>query len=194
MKKGTMIGIGAGIIIITVIIAGNNITQNQTTESIGVDTTVEKATESPEITATSSQLLQETESGTSQHSSQDCSGTAGCIIGTVTKIIDGDTIHVDDQSVRFALASAPNLEGYGGVDSKNFIQTICPVGSEVLVDEDDGHVLDDHARMVGMIACNDMILNEELLDASLGHLELRFCSSSEFANESWAIKHGCITD
>jgi len=194
MKKGTMIGIGAGIIVIAVIIAGNNMIQNQTTESIGMDTAVEKATGSPEITATSSQLLQETESDTSQHSSQECSGTARCTIGTVTKIIDGDTIHVDEQSVRFALASAPNLEGYGGVDSKNFIQTICPVGSEVLVDEDDGHVLDDHARMIGIVSCNDMILNEELLDSGLGHLELRFCSSSEFANESWAIKHGCITD
>ena len=174
MKKGAMIGIGAGIIIIAVIIAGNNMTQNQTTEPIGADTAVEKATDSPEMTATSSQLLQETESDTSQHSSEDCSGTAGCFRGTVTKIIDGDTIHVDDQSVRFALASAPNLEGYGGVDSRNFIQTICPVGSEVLVDEDDGHILDDHARMVGMITCNDMILNEELLDASLGHFESRF--------------------
>jgi len=194
MKKGAMIGIAAVIIVIAVTIAGNNMTQNQTTEAIEVGTAMEKATGSPEIAATSSQLLQETESDTFQPSLQDCSGTAGCIIGTVTKIIDGDTIHVDDQSVRFALTSAPNLEGYGGVDSKNFIQTICPVGSEVLVDEDDGHVLDDHARMVGMIACNDMILNEELLDASLGHLELRFCSSSEFANESWAIKHGCIID
>jgi len=194
MKKGPMIGIGAGIIVIAVIIAGNNMTQNETTESIEVDMEVEKVTGSPEIAANSSQLFQDTESETSHHSSEDCSGTAGCFRGTVTKIIDGDTIHVDDQSVRFALASAPNLEGYGGVDSRNFIQTICPVGSEVLVDEDDGHVLDDHARLVGMIACNDMILNEELLDASLGHLELRFCSSSEFANESWAIKHGCITD
>jgi micrococcal nuclease len=194
MKKGAMIGIGAGIIIIAVIVAGNNMTQNQTTESIGVDTAVEKATGSPEIAANPSQLLQQAESDTSQHSSEDCSGTAGCFRGTVTKIIDGDTIHVDDQSVRFALASAPNLEGYGGVDSRNFVQTICPVGSKVLVDEDDGHVLDDHARMVGMITCNDMILNEELLDASLGHLELRFCSSSEFANESWAVKHGCITN
>ena len=194
MKKGAMIGIGAGIIIIAVIIAGNNMTQNQTTESIGVETTVEKATDSLEIAANSSQFLQETESDTSQQSSKDCSGTAGCFRGTVTKIIDGDTIHVDDQSVRFALASAPNLEGYGGVDSRNFIQTICPVGSEVLVDEDDGHVLDDHARLVGMITCNGMILNEELLDASLGHFESRFCSSSEFANESWAIKHGCIAD
>ena len=189
-----MIGISAGIIVIAVIIAGNNMTQNQATESIGGDTAVEKATGSSETSANPSQLLQETESDTSQHSSEDCSGTAGCFRGTVTKIIDGDTIHVDDQSVRFALVSAPNLEGYGGIDSRNFIQTICPVGSEVLVDEDDGHILDDHARMVGIVTCNDMILNEELLDANLGHLESRFCSSSEFANESWAIKHGCIAD
>jgi micrococcal nuclease len=194
MKKGAMIGISAGIIVIAVIIAGNNMTQNQATESIGGDTAVEKATGSSETAANPSQLLQETESDTSQHSSEDCSGTAGCFRGTVTKIIDGDTIHVDDQSVRFALVSAPNLEGYGGIDSRNFIQTICPVGSEVLVDEDDGHILDDHARMVGIVTCNDMILNEELLDANLGHLESRFCSSSEFANESWAIKHGCIAD
>jgi len=194
MKKGAMIGISAGIIVIAVIIAGNNMTQNQATESIGGDTAVEKATGSSETSANPSQLLQETESDTSQHSSEDCSGTAGCFRGTVTKIIDGDTIHVDDQSVRFALVSAPNLEGYGGIDSRNFIQTICPVGSEVLVDEDDGHILDDHARMVGIVTCNDMILNEELLDANLGHLESRFCSSSEFANESWAIKHGCIAD
>jgi len=189
-----MIGIGAAVIVIAVIIAGNNMTQNQTTESTGEDTAAGKATGSSETAADSSQLLQETESDTSRHSSEDCSGTAGCFRGTVTKIIDGDTIHVDDKSVRLALASAPNLEGYGGVDSRNFIQTICPVGSEVLVDEDDGHILGDHARLVGMITCNGMILNEELLDASLGHFESRFCSSSEFANESWAIKHGCIAD
>jgi len=39
-----------------------------------------------------------------------------------------------------------------------------------------------------------VILNEELLDANLGYLEVRFCSSSEFANEPWAIKHGCMTN
>ncbi len=31
----------------------------------------------------------------SQESSQDCSGSARCITGFVTKIVDGDTIHVD---------------------------------------------------------------------------------------------------
>ena len=48
-----------------------------------------------------------------------------------------------------------------------------------------------YGRVIGMVTCNGVNLNEELLDANLGYLELRFCSSSEFANESWAIKHGC---
>ncbi len=115
-------------------------------------------------------------------SSQECSGTAKCITGTVTKIIDGDTIHVDGQSIRFALASSPELSGYGGVESREFIQTICPVGSEVLVDEDDAQILGSYGRLVGVVYCNGMNLNEELLDANLGYMPDRFCDSSEFRN------------
>ena len=124
-------------------------------------------------------------------SSQECSGTARCITGTVTKIIDGDTIHVNGESVRFALSSAPELSGYGGVESRDFIQTICPVGSEVLVDEDDSQTEGSFSRIIGVITCNGVNLNSELLDANLGYLADQFCDSSEFASESWAIKHGC---
>lgn len=123
--------------------------------------------------------------------SENCLGSAKCMSGTVTKIIDGDTIHVDDQSVRFALASAPELKGFGGKDSRDFIQTICPVGSKVIVDEDDGQTPESHSRVIGVIYCNDMVLNKELLDADLGYLDSRFCSNSEFAMTSWAQKHGC---
>ena len=122
---------------------------------------------------------------------QDCLGTARCIEGNVTKIIDGDTIHVDGNSIRFALSSAPELSGYGGIESRNFIDTICPVGSAVLVDEDDGQTGESYGRIIGVIYCNGVNLNSELLDAGLGYLEERFCDSSEFAKESWAIKHGC---
>jgi len=124
-------------------------------------------------------------------SSQDCSGNARCITGTVTKIVDGDTIHVNEQSIRFALASAPELSGYGGVESRNFIQIICPVGSEVIVDEDDSQTGESYGRIIGVVYCNGMNLNAELLDADLGYLENQFCDSSEFADESWAQKHGC---
>lgn len=124
--------------------------------------------------------------------SENCLGDARCISGTVTKIIDGNTIHVDDQSVRFALSPVPDVNGFGGKDSRDFIQTICPVGSDVIVDEDDGQTPKGYSKVIGVIYCNDMVLNkEELLDADLGYLESRFCTISEFAMTSWALKHGC---
>ena len=131
------------------------------------------------------------ESTTQSYSFDDCTGTARCITGTVTKIIDGDTIHVNDESVRFALASAPELSGFGGEESRDFIDTICPVGSDVLVNEDDGQSAGSYGRIIGVVYCNGVNLNSELLDVGLGYMEERFCDSSEFAKESWAIKHGC---
>ncbi len=125
-------------------------------------------------------------------SAQECSGTARCITGTVTKIIDGDTIKVDGQSIIFALASAPELGNYGsGVEATEFIQKICPVGSDALVDEDDGQTRGSYGRIISVVYCNGMNLNSELLDAGLGNMEFRICDISEFGNTDWAIKHGC---
>ncbi len=179
MKKDLVIGIGVGIpvIIIMILIGG------------GGHSPLDFEREMEKIIIEEPKQVEQTE--LTQSSSQDCSGTARCITGTVTKIVDGDTIHVDGESIRFALASAPELSGYGGVESRNFIQTICPVGSDVTVDEDDGQTGESYGRMIGVIYCNDMNLNQELLDADLGYLEYRFCDSSEFASESWAQKHGC---
>jgi len=121
-----------------------------------------------------------------------CSGNARCITGVVTKVIDGDTIKVDGQSIRFALASAPELGGYGaGVKETEFIQKICPVGSSVLVDEDDKQTQGSYGRIIGVVYCNGMNLNSELLDADLGYMDFKFCDISEFGNSDWAIKHGC---
>lgn len=141
----------------------------------------------PELTSTASPL----QLSAKPVPNLDCLGTAQCFIGTVTEIIDGDTIKVDGQSVRFALSSAPELKGYDGVDARNFIETICPVGSIAIVDEDDGQILGSYGRLVGVITCNDVNLNSELLDSNLGYVEFRFCDSSEFGGESWAVKHGC---
>ncbi len=176
MKKDLVIGIGVGIpvIIIMILIGGGGHTPldfERETEKVII--------EEPKQTEPTQSL------------SQDCSGTARCIIGTVTKIVDGDTIHVDGQSIRFALASAPELSGYGGVESRNFIQTICPVGSDAIVDEDDSQLVDSYGRIIGVIYCNGMNLNQELLDADMGYLADRFCDSSEFASDPWAQKHGC---
>jgi len=121
----------------------------------------------------------------------DCMGTAQCFTGIVSEVIDGDTLKVNGESIRFSLSSAPELKGFGGIESKNFIETICPVGSTVIVDEDDGQILGSYGRIIGLVYCNDVILNQELLDANLGYLEERFCDSSEFEVTTWAQKHGC---
>ncbi len=89
------------------------------------------------------------------------------------------------------MSSAPELGDTGGEESQEFISDICPVGSEVLVDEDDGQTEGSHGRIVAVIYCNRMNLNEELLDSHLGHISTEFCRNSEFAKEPWAQKHGC---
>jgi len=133
----------------------------------------------------------ETQEEPTNISSQECSGTARCITGTVTKVIDGDTIKVDGQSIRFALASAPELNEFQGPEARNFIDEICPVGSTATVDEDDAQTEGSYGRIVGVIYCNGMNLNEELVDSGLGYLTTGFCDRSEFSTQSWALKHGC---
>jgi len=122
---------------------------------------------------------------------QDCSGDARCFIGLVTRVIDGDTIEVDEQTIRFSLASAPEMNEFGGVESRDFVEEICPVGSTALIDEDDGQTEGSYGRIIGVIYCNDMNLNEELLDSGLGYLSSGFCNKSEFSSTLWAQKHGC---
>lgn len=119
-----------------------------------------------------------------------CLGNARCITGTVTKIVDGDTLHVDDEIIRFALVDAPKLK-YDGGQALSFIEQICPVGSIAIVDQDDMQLEDKYGRILGVIHCNDMNLNKELLDLGLGDLYSAFCDQSEFSTQYWAQKHGC---
>jgi len=122
---------------------------------------------------------------------QSCSGYAACFSGQVTEIVDGDTIKVDSDSIRFALVNTPEVGQYGYGQAKDFIAKICPPGSTVLVDEDDLQTQGSYGRMIAAVYCNGMNLNKAILDQGYGKIETSFCSKSEFANEGWA--YGCAT-
>ena len=109
----------------------------------------------------------------------------------ITEIIDGDTVKVNGESVRFALASAPELNEPNGIEARQFIANLCPPGTFVSVDEDDGQPGGSYGRMLAVIYCEGKNLNSELLDAGLGVISTEFCAVSEFANDPWAQKHGC---
>jgi len=120
-----------------------------------------------------------------------CGGNARCISGFITRVIDGDTIVVGDKSIRFALVNTPEWGDYDYAQAGNYIETICPVGSKVLIDEDDGQTQGSFGRIVGKIYCNKLNLNEEILEAGHAEILTKFCDVSEFAEESWAQKFGC---
>jgi len=120
-----------------------------------------------------------------------CKGIAECISGKITKVVDGDTIHVDGNSIRLALTATPELDENGGQEARSFTNQLCPIGSSVTVDEDDGQTQGSYGRMIGKVYCNDKSLNVALLENGFATIDSRFCSKSEFSSESWAIKFGC---
>jgi micrococcal nuclease len=120
-----------------------------------------------------------------------CSGSAGCIPGYVTQNIDGDTLKVYGKSIRLALVDAPESNEPGYTEANNFIANTCPVDSFAIVDEDDMQTGGTFGRIIGVVHCNGVNLNEAILDAGLADLAVSFCSSSEFEFSTWAQNHGC---
>jgi micrococcal nuclease len=127
---------------------------------------------------------------------QYCYGSADCFAGYVTKITDGDTIEVDGKSIRFALVNTPEYGQYGYEQARNYVDTICPVGSVVVVDEDDGQTQGSYGRIIARILCVGVptSLNEAVVVAGLAEISTSFCSRSEFAIEAWAQNYGCAPD
>lgn len=122
---------------------------------------------------------------------QNCSGTARCFLGMVTRVIDGDTIQVEGQLIRLALVSAPELDEPDGDKAKDYVGFVCPIGSSVIVDEDDMQTGGSYGRVIGVVYCNGNNLNESILEDEYGVLTRSFCGTSEFAGEAWAVRNGC---
>ncbi|MGH9923449.1 MAG: thermonuclease family protein [Nitrososphaerales archaeon] len=120
-----------------------------------------------------------------------CTGSARCFTGKVTRIVDGDTIDVNDIRIRLTLVNTPEIGQPLYREARQFTTSLCPVGSTVLVDQDDGQLEGSFDRMIGKVFCGDKVLNAELLDAGLAEIFQRFCSESEFSNEDWARRYGC---
>ena len=119
-----------------------------------------------------------------------CKGRAKCFTGKMERIIDGDTYVISKQDMRVALANTPEKGEKGYSEAISFIEKICPVGSKVVVDQDDKQLY-SYNRMMAVVYCNGRNLSEELLKNNLAVLEKDFCTKSEFGNETWAKNYGC---
>ena len=130
-------------------------------------------------------------------STNECQGQADCFRGTVTEIVDGDTLDINNVRVRLALVNTPERGQSGSSQAIDFVQSVCGVGTTALVDEDDGQKEGSFDRVIGIVYCgNDNInnkksLNELLLEGGYAVIYQDFCGVSEFSSAAWAQSRGC---
>jgi hypothetical protein len=130
-------------------------------------------------------------------STNECQGQADCFRGTVTEIVDGDTLDINNVRVRLALVNTPERGDNGYTEAIDFVESVCGVGIKALVDEDDGQKEGSFDRLIGLVYCRDdninnkKSLNELLLEGGYGDIYGDFCNISEFTSASWAQRYGC---
>ena len=106
--------------------------------------------------------------------------------GRVTYIVDGDTLDINDVRVRLALVDTPERGENGYQTAKNFLKGLC-LGEEAEVDIDDGQRGGDrYGREIGIVYCDGINANSELMDKELASIYTEYCEISEFASEEWA--------
>ncbi len=121
----------------------------------------------------------------------DCTGSAGCFTDKVTRIVDGDTIYTETLKIRLSLTDTPELGDPGFYQAAQFTEMLCPVGSTILVDQDDLQPVDEYGRVLAKVYCGNKSLNSELLYNAYADILTKYCSTSEFSGEAWAQENGC---
>lgn len=128
---------------------------------------------------------------TSTTNTNSCSGTGLCITDKVMKIVDGDTIYIKNYKIRLSLTNTPEKDELGFNEAKSFTAKLCPLRSNIAIDQDDKQPYDTYNRLVGKVTCSGKVLNSELLENGHANILTQYCKKSEFATESWAKKFGC---
>ena len=109
--------------------------------------------------------------------------------GPVTHVVDGDTLDINEVRIRLSLVNTPELEEAGFEPAKEFVESLC-LNKNGQVDIDDGQRQGSFGREIGVVYCDGINLNSELMKKGYALISTEFCEVSEFATEPWA-KSSC---
>lgn len=192
MKKPIIIAVIAGVALAALaagVIALESYNQAELVEQIKEQN--QAFLESSQKQAEEQKQVEQTQKTIPENTNLPCKGSAGCFTEVVTRIVDGDTIHTYDMKIRLSLTNAPELYQAGYNEATEFTKMLCPVGSKILVDQDDLQKKDQYGRILAKVYCGDKALNSELLYNGLATISVLYCATSEFSDEPWAIRYGC---
>lgn len=106
--------------------------------------------------------------------------------GIVNHIVDGDTLDINDNRIRLALVNTPERGEDRYMKAKKLAQSLC-LNKKGEVDIDDGQLRGDrYGREIGVVYCDGINLNKELIENNLAIIYSNYCDISEFSNEEWA--------
>jgi micrococcal nuclease len=112
------------------------------------------------------------------------------LVGTVTYVVDGDTLEINGIRVRLSLVDTPERGQPGFKEAKEFVSSLC-LGKKGELDVDDGQRRGDrYGRELGIVFCKGVNVNENLMSHQLARILADYCDISEFSKEKWA-KDSC---
>ena len=112
--------------------------------------------------------------------------------GVCTKVVDGDTIYLDNgEKIRFVGVNTPERGVEGYIASKNFVQKLC-LNKKVGIDVDDSKHSDRYGRTLGVVIVDGRNVNEMLLKEGLA--EIMYMPPSEFYPYDWANSNTHVAD
>ena len=106
-----------------------------------------------------------------------------CWQGRVTRVIDGDTLDVDNARIRLVLVDAPERGEDGHGEATALLESLCPVGARAAVDVDDAQRGGSHGRAIAAVACESggtaVIANAEMVKSEHASVYAEFCGITE---------------
>ena len=113
------------------------------------------------------------------------------MIGTIDRIIDGDTLIFNNDTYRLSLIDTPERGEDGFKEATDALTLLCPVGSTAYMELDSIVEHDTYGRHLGVVWCegNDYSVTAGEYLYNNGHLVkfyTEFCGTMEAATPAWA--------
>ena len=94
---------------------------------------------------------------------------AGCRVGIVTYVVDGDTIEVDGVRIRFVGIDTPERGQCGYAEAKDRVVQLVEGRQVVILDSTPENVKDRYGRELGYVEVDGLDVGRQLIDEGLAH-------------------------